>query len=155
MSANDLHTTTGSERNASLPRISSTANRIAWALQLVAAVILGQTLFFKFSGAPESVAIFEALGAEPYGRLGTAVAETIAVLLLLRRSTAALGGLLGMGLMSGALLSHLTKLGIEVAGDGGTLFALAIVTFLASFGVLVLRRAYLPLVGTRLAAQES
>ena len=92
------------------------------AAQLVAAAILFQTLFFKFSAAPESVYIFTTLGIEPWGRLGSAVAELIAVILLLWPRFAALGALLGLGMMSGAILSHLTKLGIVVQDNGGTLF---------------------------------
>ena len=129
--------------------MTRTARILAWTLQLLAAGILGQTLFFKFSGAPESVYIFETLGAEPWGRLGSGVVELLTVLLLLRARTAALGGLLAAGVMVGALGAHLTKLGIEVEGDGGTLFALACVTFVAGLSVAWLRRGSLPLVGSR------
>jgi putative oxidoreductase len=128
----------------------------AWTAQLVAAAILGQTLFFKFSAAPESVHIFTVLGAEPWGRIGSGVVELVAVILLLAPRTAALGGLLAMGVMAGAIGSHLTQLGVEIVvngeSDGGLLFALAVVTFLAGGVVVGLRRAQLPLVGARLAA---
>lgn len=120
---------------------------LAWVLQLVAAVILGQTLFFKFTGAPESIYIFEALGAEPWGRFGTGLLELVAVVLLLWPGRAVLGAGLGAGLMAGAVGSHLTRLGIVVQDDGGLLFALAVVTLLACLGVLWIRRASLPLVG--------
>ena len=43
-------------------------------LRLVPAIILLQTLYFKFSAAPESVFIFEQLGLEPWGRIGLGVA---------------------------------------------------------------------------------
>jgi hypothetical protein len=129
--------------------MTRTARVLAWTLQLLAAGILGQTLFFKFSGAPESVYIFETLGAEPWGRLGSGVVELFAVLLLVRARTAALGGLLAAGVMVGALGAHLTRLGIEVEGDGGTLFALACVTFVAGLAVTWLRRGSLPLIGSR------
>ena len=129
--------------------MTRTARILAWTLQLLAAGILGQTLFFKFSGAPESVYIFETLGAEPWGRLGSGVVELLTVLLLLRARTAALGGLLAAGVMVGALGAHLTKLGIEVEGDGGTLFALACVTFVAGLSVAWLRGGSLPLVESR------
>ncbi len=131
------------------------AQRVAWSAQIVAAVILGQTLFFKFSGAPESVHIFETLGAEPWGRIASGVVELIAVVLLLTPRTAAVGGVLAMGVMAGAIGSHLTQLGIEIVvngeSDGGLLFALALVTFAAGALVAWLRRAQLPLVGARLA----
>ena len=121
----------------------------AWILQLVAAAILAQTLFFKFSGAPEAVALFEQLGAEPWGRIGVGLLELVAVVLLLVPRTAGLGGLLGLGLMVGALFSHATRLGIEVQDDGGALFAMAVVTLVASGLVVFLRRCELPVVGGR------
>jgi putative oxidoreductase len=123
--------------------VTRTNHRIAWTLQLIAAAILGQTLFFKFSGAPESVHIFETLGAEPWGRFGSGVVELCAVLLLLRARTAALGGLLTASVMLGAIGAHLTRLGVEVQGDGGTLFVLACVTLVSGLGVAWLRRGSL------------
>lgn len=116
-------------------------------MQLVAAGILVQTLFFKFTAAPESVYIFSTLGLEPAGRIGSGVAELIASILLLTPWTATLGAVLALGVMSGAIVSHLTILGIEVQGDGGLLFALAVIVFLSSAIVLFLRRAELPYVG--------
>lgn len=105
-------------------------NTLSWVVRLIAAIIFLQTLYFKFTGAPESVYIFSTLGVEPYGRIGSGIAELIAALLLLYPRTAGLGGLLGLGIISGAILSHLTVLGIEVQGDGGTLFYLAITVFI-------------------------
>jgi len=101
-----------------------------WLVRIVAAVILLQTLYFKFSAHPESVALFTRLGVEPWGRIGTGIIELIAGVLLLIPTTAFLGAALGIGLMSGAILSHLTIIGIESAGDGGQLFTLAIVVLL-------------------------
>ena len=120
---------------------------VSWVLQLVAAAILLQTLFFKFTGAEESVYIFSKLGAEPVGRIGSGVVELIASLLLLIPSTVTLGALLSMGVMAGAILSHLTVLGIEVKGDGGLLFALALTVFVSAAIVLAIRRADIPYVG--------
>jgi uncharacterized membrane protein len=120
---------------------------VSWVLQIAVAVILLQTLFFKFTGAEESVYIFTTVGAEPWGRIGSGVVELIASALLLYPPTAAMGGLLAMGTMSGAILSHLTLLGIEVKGDGGLLFALAVIVFLASAAIVVMRRSQLPVVG--------
>jgi uncharacterized membrane protein YphA (DoxX/SURF4 family) len=97
--------------------------------RVAAAVILLQTLYFKFTGAPESVELFTKLGVEPWGRIGTGVIELFTGLLLLIPSTAFLGAFIGLGVMSGAIGSHLLVLGIESAGDGGILFALAIVVF--------------------------
>lgn len=103
---------------------------LTWIVRIVAAIILLQTLYFKFSGADESVYIFSTLGIEPYGRIGSGIAELIAAILILVPRTTLLGALLGLGVISGALLSHLFVLGIEVQNDGGTLFILAIITFL-------------------------
>jgi hypothetical protein len=125
----------------------------SWVLQLAAAVILFQTLFFKFTGAPESVYIFTALGAEPWGRIASGVVELIASILLVIPRTAALGAILSLGVISGAIGSHLTRLGIALpaVNDHGELFALAVVVFVASAGVVLLRRHELPLVGHLLA----
>lgn len=111
----------------------------SWVLQILAAAILGQTLFFKFTGAPEARHIFETLGVEPWGRYFTGAFELIAVVLLLIPRTAVFGSALAIALMLGAIGSHLGPLGIEVLDDGGTLFGMAITTLLASVGVLVLR----------------
>ncbi|MCU0393383.1 MAG: DoxX family protein [Thermoflexibacter sp.] len=118
---------------------------ITWIAQLTAAIILLQTLFFKFTGAPESVYIFTTLGIEPFGRIGSGIVELISAILLLMPRTAWMGAILGMGVMAGAILSHLTKLGIEIQGDGGTLFFLAIIVFVACMLVLLLRRKQVPI----------
>ncbi len=134
--------------------MSKRAKLISWAAQLVAAVILGQTLFFKFSGAPESIFIFTSVGIEPWGRYATALTELAAVVMLLTPRTAALGALVALAVMVGALGSHLLFLGIEVQGDGGTLFVLALVVTAAASVVLWLRRAQLPLIGRRTASDH-
>ncbi len=121
---------------------------LTWALQGLAALIMAQSLFFKFSAAPESLYIFEKVGLGDAGRIGTGVAELVAAALLLIPRTAWLGAVLGVGLMGGALLSHLTLLGIEVQGDGGYLFFLALVVLLSCLGVLWIRRAQIPFLGT-------
>ncbi|MCB0278038.1 MAG: DoxX family protein [Calditrichaeota bacterium] len=106
---------------------------------LIAALILFQTLFFKFSGAEESIYIFSTLGIEPLGRYGSGVAELIAVVLLILPKWSHLGALLGLGVISGAIASHILFLGIEVQGDGGMLFYLALIVFLCC-AIIVLRR---------------
>lgn len=93
--------------------------------RIAAAVILLQTLYFKFTGHPESVALFTKLGVEPWGRVATGIIELITGILLLIPATASIGALLGIGLMVGAIASHLTVIGIESQGDGGQLFMLA------------------------------
>lgn len=110
---------------------------------IAAAIILLQTLYFKFTGAPESVYIFSTLGMEPWGRIGSGVAELIASILLIMPRSSVFGAILSLGVISGALISHLTILGIEVKEDGGLLFGLAVVVFLCSALVLWLRRTEL------------
>lgn len=105
---------------------------VLWVLRLLAAVILLQTLYFKFSASEESVYIFSTIGMEPWGRIGTGVMELIAAILILIPRTTALGALLAIGLMSGALFFHLTTLGIEVKDDGGLLFIYALLVLISS-----------------------
>jgi hypothetical protein len=123
---------------------------VSWFFQIVAAVILAQTLFFKFTGAAESRHIFTVLGVEPWGRWGTGVLELVAAGLLLSGRWAAVGGGLGLGLMAGAVFSHLTRLGLVVQNDGGLLFGLAVTVLGACAIVVWLRRQQLPYVGSLL-----
>jgi uncharacterized membrane protein YphA (DoxX/SURF4 family) len=132
---------------SSMHNLSKTQLGLSWVLQLAAAGILLQTLFFKFTAAEESVYIFTALGAEPWGRIGSGIVELIASVLLLVPATASLGAIAALGVMAGAILSHLIVLGIEVKGDGGLLFGLALIVFVCSAIVLTIRRAQLPVVG--------
>ncbi len=113
---------------------------ISIALRIVAAVILLQTLYFKFTAQPESVELFTKLGVEPWGRIGTGVIELIASILLLIPSTVFIGAFLGIGLMSGAILSHITVIGIESKGDGGQLFMLAIIVLVSCIIITVLQK---------------
>ena len=98
-----------------------------WCLRILAAVILLQTLFFKFTGAAESVYIFSTLGMQPWGRIYSGIAELIAAMLILYPRTTGIGAFIAMGIMTGALLSHIVVLGIEVMGDGGQLFIYGVV----------------------------
>jgi DoxX-like family len=124
---------------------------VSWALQLIVAGILFQTLFFKFTAAEESVYIFSTLGVEPWGRIASGILELIAVALLLYPATVVYGALLSLGVISGALVSH-TKLGLVIKDDGGLLFALAVIVFVSSLAILLVRRAEIPVVGPRLVA---
>ncbi len=117
---------------------------VSWTVRLAAAIILVQTLFFKFTGAPESVYIFTKVGMEPWGRYGSGVVELIAAVLLLVTPCAWLGAGLALGMMGGAIMSHLTKLGIVVQNDGGLLFGLAITVALCSVITLILHRRQIP-----------
>ena len=114
-----------------------------WVLKLLAAVIMLQTLYFKFTGAEESVYIFTQLGMEPYGRIGVGVLELIAAVLILYPKTTAFGAALAIGLMAGALFFHLTKLGIVVEDDGGQLFIYALLVLLASMALMIIYRQQL------------
>jgi hypothetical protein len=119
----------------------------SWGLRLAAAGILLQTLFFKFTGSAESVYIFTRVGAEPWGRIGSGVAELSAAVLLLIPATVPYGAILALGLMAGAIGSHLTVLGIDVMGDGGLLFGLAVFIASASLLLLAIHRVQMPFVG--------
>jgi hypothetical protein len=119
----------------------------SWVLQLLAAGILLQTLYFKFTGAEESVYIFTTVGAEPWGRIGSGVVELIAAILLLIPATTTIGAILALGVMAGAIVSHLTILGIDVKGDGGLLFGLALTVFASAAVILLIRRGEIPVVG--------
>ena len=129
--------------------MARTQNLVSWGCQLLVAGILLQTLFFKFTGAEESVYIFTKVGAEPWGRIGSGVMELIAAILLLVPALVPYGAILTLGAMSGAILSHLTVLGIEVKGDGGLLFGLALTCFIGAVVILALHRAQIPVIGRR------
>jgi len=136
---------------------------LSWACRIVAAIILLQTLFFKFTAAPQSVYIFTRLGTfihgyvpfaaistvEVWGRIGSGVMELIAAVLLLTPRFVWAGALLAMAATAGAILSHLSFLGIEVQGDKGLLFLLAIVVFTTSAVALYLHRTHIPVLGKR------
>lgn len=111
------------------PRIKTI---LSWVLRSLAALIMLQTLFFKFTAAPESIYIFSTLGIEPWGRIGTGVMELVASVLILLPRTTAMGGLLAMGIMGGAILTHFFFLGISVQNDGGQLFLYAILVFVSA-----------------------
>lgn len=132
--------------------LSRALNIVDWILRIVVAIILLQTLFFKFTGAKESVYIFSTLGVEPWGRIGSGVVELIASFLILVPRTAVYGALLALGTISGAVFAHATKLGfaIPAVGDRGELFALAVVVLVASFLVLLIHRGEIPVIGPRL-----
>lgn len=113
---------------------------LSWILRITAAIIFLQTLYFKFTGAEESIYIFTALGVEPYGRIATGILELLTAILILIPRTIFLGALLGSGIMVGAIFSHLFILGIEVENDGGTLFTLAVVTLVCCVILMFLNR---------------
>ncbi len=161
--------TTAAIQQASV-KMSSSAVVVGWVLRLIAAVILLQTLFFKFTGAPESVYIFTKLSefvshmvapllgtnfagvvarSEALSRVGSGVMELVAAMLLIWPRYPWAGAVLAFAATAGAIASHLTFLGIEVQGDHGLLFGLAITVVVCSLGVLGLYRTQLPIVGGR------
>lgn len=102
------------------------------ALRIIVAVILLQTLYFKFTAHPDSVHIFSALGVEPWGRITLGIIELIVAVMILLPKTKTLGMLCSLIIILGAVASHLLVLGINVSSDNGKLFALALVVLICS-----------------------
>lgn len=126
---------------------------LLWILRLVPAILLLQTLFFKFTASEESVYIFTELGVEPWGRILSGIVELIAAILLLIPSLSGIGALAGVAVMAGAVLSHITKLGIEVKNDGGLLFILALVILVTCSILVFIHKSQLksvPIIGNTL-----
>lgn len=121
---------------------------VPWGAQVAVAAVLAQTLYFKFTYAPETQVIFGDRGGRP-AATAVGVLELVCAVLLLVPRAAALGAALALFVISGAIFTHLTSLGIEVAGDGGFLFGLALAVAFGSLVVLVYRWRQLPLLGTR------
>ncbi|MCF8277373.1 MAG: DoxX family protein [Flavobacteriales bacterium] len=120
------------------------------ALRIAVAVILVQTLRFKFTAHPDSVYIFTQVGLEPYGRVGIGVLELISAILILIPKTVWAGAGLTVGIIGGAIMMHLTQLGIDINGDGGSLFYLALITEILSITVLFFYRKDIPNIGSKL-----
>ena len=125
-------------------------DKILLVLRIIVAVVLVQTLRFKFTAHPDSVYIFSTIGLEPYGRIVIGILELIAAIFILIPKTIWLGSILTLGLISGAILAHLTQLGIEINEDGGTLFYMALVIFILSFIILLKTRKNIPFIGKNL-----
>ena len=126
--------------------MNNISEKLSWAARIIVAIILLQTLFFKFTGAPESIYIFEKMGMEPWGRIGSGIVELIAGILILIPNTKIYGAILSLGVISGAIISHLTKLGIEVQNDGGTLFGMAVLVFVLSLGLIIYHKKEIPFI---------
>ena len=119
-------------------------------IRIIIAAILVQTLYFKFGGHEDSLYIFEKTGLGDVGRIGSGIAELIAAVLILIPKTIWVGAAMTLGIISGAILMHLTKLGIEINGDGGTLFFMAVLLFILSLVTLLLNRKSIPIIGEKL-----
>lgn len=111
-------------------------------LRIVTAIILIQTLHFKFTGHPEAIHVFSSIGMEPWGRYGIGIVELIAGILFFLPNLWKIASVITFGLMIGAIGVHLfTPLGIVVhydgKEDGGQLFVMAIIALLFS-GILMI-----------------
>jgi len=135
--------------------MNKTTQILYWAARIVAAIIMLQTLYFKFTASEESVYIFTTVGMEPWGRIAVGILELIAASLILINATAWLGGLLSLGLMAGALGMHLTLLGIEVKGDHGYLFLLALIVLVCSLFVLIVNKPRIIAFANQLASRKN
>lgn len=120
-------------------------------LRIVVAIILIQTLRFKFTAHPDSVYIFTKVGLEPNGRIFIGILELIAAVLLLIPKTVWAGALLTLGIIGGAIMMHLTQLGIQINNDGGVLFITALVTFILSLVILYKYKKDIPFIGKKLS----
>lgn len=118
-------------------------------LRIIVAIILIQTLRFKFTAHPDSVYIFTKVGLEPVGRIGIGIIELIAGILLFIPKTIWLGAALTIGVIGGAIFMHLTQLGIEVNNDGGVLFITAVITFVLASIILYLYRKTIPFINLK------
>jgi len=116
-------------------------------LRILIALILIQTLRFKFAAHPDSVYIFSKVGLEPVGRIGIGILELIAGILLLVPKTVWAGAGLTMGIIGGAIIIHLTQLGIEINGDSGILFYTAVFVFVVSSIILWNYKKDIPVIG--------
>jgi len=116
-------------------------------MRIISAVILGQSLWFKFTGAPEAVASFTLLGMEPVGRILIGIIELVVVIFLLIPPLVGVGALIGMGVMFGAVIAHLTRLGIVVQNDNGLLFGMAVAVLIMCGIILYYNRDKVPFIG--------
>lgn len=150
----------------SMKSLSSRSRMLSWILQIVAAGIFVMAMIPKFTGPDETRALFEVLGAEPAGRYMVGLMELAAVLLLLIPRTVVFGAIVGFVTIVGAIGSHLTKLGVSIdpetlgqpaleAVAGPSMFVMAVVVFVATAGVLFIRRGQLPVIGPRLAGRAN
>ena len=118
----------------------NTKNITSWVLRLTVAIILLQTLYFKFTAHPDSVHIFSSLGVEPWGRIALGIIELITAILILTPKTKIIGMINSLGIILGAIFSHLLVIGVNVGNDGGGLFTLAIIVLFASILFLIINK---------------
>lgn len=132
------------------PNSFTNVKYLSWALRILAAIILFQSLIFKFGAHPDSVMLFTTLGVEPFGRISLGIIELIVAILILTPKTTLLGAILGVFIMIGALGAHIFQIGIIFNNDGGKLFGLALVCFLACVGqVIILKNQLISYIKSR------
>lgn len=121
---------------------------LSWIAQVIVAIIMGQTLFFKFTDHPETVELFKLLeqGAFAYKTIGSL--ELIACILILVPRTIPYGAILSVGLMSGAIMAHVTTIGF--GAPYGSLGFMAIAAWLLALFVLLVHRTEIPFIGKHL-----
>jgi len=129
---------------------------VSWILQaLIILILLMAGPIPKLTGDEGAIALFTELGAEPIGRYVVGALEAIAMILLIVPKTTATGAVLTAGLMFGAIMGHIIKLGISISADvhpgleGPSMFIMASVAFIASLIIIILRRAQLPIIGAK------
>lgn len=118
---------------------------ISIVFQIIAALILANAAFGKFSGNEMSVHVFHELNILET-RIVIGIIEVLAALLLLSKIPQ-YGALLGFGTMLGALIAHVSILGMEIHGDGGQMVMMMAVVLLSSIIVMWINRRRMPFVG--------
>jgi len=111
----------------------STHHPIVWILRFVAAYILITAAFMKFNGAEIDIKLFSHIGMEPHGRILIGILELAAAIFILIPQSTIYGAFLGLGVMTGAIIGHLTVIGL-----GG--IHMAIIVFVCCLILIYLRR---------------
>jgi hypothetical protein len=106
-------------------------HKISFTLRLLVAIILLQSLYFKFGSHEQAIHIFSTLGVEPWGRFLLGGIELVLAIAILLPTTKSIANTLTGMLMIGAVGAHLfTPLGIVVRwngqNDGGQLFIMGV-----------------------------
>lgn len=127
-----------------------TKKKIAWVCQFIAGPILIYAGILKLSGNQADIDLFMRLGMESAGRILIGVIELFAGLMLISDAFAALGALIGLGVMVGAIIAHITHLGYNVAGDGGLHVLMLTIVLSTCMTALLIRRKQLPFIGPTL-----
>ena len=124
---------------------------VLWLAQLGVAGILGMNAFVKFFNYTDegSKALADALDVGRGAITMIGVTEAAALVLILTPRAHAIGALLAMLTMLGALFAHATKIGWS-GHAVAEMWPLAIVVLAFASFVLIVRRKELPIVGKQL-----